>query len=159
MKFNIILTFFEDDNKINFNSIPDNVQKEILDSFKTSKFKNYLEKNISNMGSACKNKVSHYLKLKINKLKPIKRNEFFGLLGNSVNLEIDSTISQIKKKVVSEQWCGKELNAKGIKDLFNEDNLLDHIDTTVKQLSSAAEPFKVFTYKKQKYYFSFKSAF
>jgi hypothetical protein len=157
MKFNIILTFFENDNKINFNSIPDNIQKEILDSFKTSKFKNYLEKNISNMGSACKNKVSHYLKLKINKLKPIKTSEFFGLLGNSLNLEIDSTISQIKKKVVSEQWCGKELNAKEIKDLFNEDNILDHIDTTVKQLSSA-NPFKVFTYKKQKYYFNFKSA-
>ena len=154
MKFNIILIFFENDNKINFNSIPDNIQKEILDSFKTSKFKNYLEKNISNMGSACKNKVSHYLKLKINKLKPIKTSKFFGLLGNSLNLEIDSTISQIKKKVVSEQWCGKKLNTKEIKDLFNEDNLIDHIDTTVKQLKSA-EPFKKFG---KKYYFYCKSA-
>ena len=75
-----------------------------------------------------------------------------------MSLDIEASASQIKKKVVSEQWCGKELNAKEIKDLFNEDNILDHIDTTVKQLSSA-NPFKVFTYKKQKYYFNFKSAF
>lgn len=34
MKFNIFLKFFENDNKINFNSIPDTIQKEILDSFK-----------------------------------------------------------------------------------------------------------------------------
>ena len=56
--------------------------------------------------------------------------------------------------MVSEQWCGKKLNTKEINDLFNEDNLIDHIDTTVKQLKSA-EPFKKFG---KKYYFYCKSA-
>ena len=158
MKFNIILTFFENDNKINFNSMPEYIQKEILDSFKTSKFKNYLEKNISNMGSACKNKVSHYLKLKIKTIKPIKTSSLFGLLGNSIKLDIDANVSQIKKKVVGEMWCGKELNAKEIKDLFTEDNLIEHIDTFVKELRRG-NPIKTLTFKNKKYYFYFLSAF
>jgi hypothetical protein len=48
----------------------------------------------------------------------------------------------------------KKLNAKEIKELFNEDNIIDHIDNSLKQLSSA-EPFKTFG---KKYYFYFKSA-
>jgi hypothetical protein len=107
------------------------------------------------MGSVCKNKVSHYLKFKIHKIKLIKSQSFFSFFGNnSVSLEIEASASQIKKKVVSEQWCGKKLNTKEIKDLFNEDNLIDHIDTTVKQLKGA-EPFKKFG---KKYYFYCKSA-
>jgi hypothetical protein len=155
MKCNIVLTFYENADKINFNAIPDSIQKDILESFTTSKFKKYLEKNISDMGSVCKNKVSHYLKFKINKIKPSISKSLFGFFGNnSVNLDIDASISEIKKKVVSEQWCGKKLNAKEIKELFNEDNLIDHIDNSLKQLSSA-DPFKTFG---KKYYFYFKSA-
>jgi hypothetical protein len=157
MKFNIVLLCYENDNNINFNSMADAVQKDFLDTFKTTKFINYLEKNISNMGSACKNNVSHYLKLSITKIKPTKSQEFFGLLGNSINLEIDANISQVKKKVVSAQWCGKELNANEIKALFNEENLIQHIDRSVKQLRSG-NPFKTITRNKNKYYFYFKSA-
>jgi Zn/Cd-binding protein ZinT len=155
MKFIIELTFYKNDENINFSDIPDTIQNEILSSFTTTKFKKYLEKNISDMGSVCKNKVSHYLKFKIHKIKPIKSQSFLYFFGNnSVNLEIEANASQIKKKVVSEQWCGKKLNTKEIIDLFNDDNLIDHIDTTVKQLKSA-EPFKKFD---KKYYFYFKSA-
>ena len=155
MKFNIILTFYENDDIIKFSDIPDTIQNEILNSFTTTKFKKYLEKNISDMGSVCKNKVSHYLKFKITKINPITSKSFFSFFGNnSISLEIEASASQIKKKVVSEQWCGKKLNTKEIKDLFNEDNLIDHIDTTVKQLKSA-EPFKRFD---KKYYFYCKSA-
>ena len=34
MKFDTILTFYENDNKINFNNIPENIQKSILDLLK-----------------------------------------------------------------------------------------------------------------------------
>jgi hypothetical protein len=156
MKFNITLSFYKNDDTINFTEIPASIQKEILDSFKTAKFKNYLEKNISNMGSACKNKVSHYLKLKIKKIKATKTKPFLGFFGkDSINLEIESNISQVKKKVVAEQWCGKELNSKEIKELFNEDNMIEHIDDSLKQLSRG-DPFKKFD---KKYYFYLKSAF
>jgi hypothetical protein len=155
MKINIELLFYENDDIVKFSDISDTIQNEILKSFTTTKFKKYLEENISDMGSACKNKVSHYLKLQITKIKPIITKSFFSFFGNkSVSLEIETSASQIKKKVVSEQWCGKKLNTKEIKDLFNEDNLIDHIDTTVKQLNSA-EPFKKFS---KKYYFYCKSA-
>lgn len=155
MKINIELTFYENDDIVKFNDIPDTIQNEIFNSFRTTKFKKYLEKNISDMGSVCKNKVSHYLKFKITKINPITTKSFFSFFGNnSVSLDIEASASQIKKKVVSEQWCGKKLNTKEIKDLFNEDNLIDHIDTTVKQLKSA-DPFKKFG---KKYYFYCKSA-
>ena len=159
MKFNVELKFYEDDNNINFNDIPTSIQKEFLDLLKTSsKIKNYLEKNISNMGSVCKNNVSHYLKLKIKTIKPIKISSLFGLLGNSLKLDIDANVSQIKKKVVGEMWCGKELNAKEIKDLFTDDNLIDHIDTSIKELRRG-NPIKTLTFKNKKYYFYFLSAF
>jgi hypothetical protein len=107
------------------------------------------------MGSACKNKVSHYLQFKIKKIKPIKTKPFLFFFGNnSINLEIEANTNQIKKKVVAEQWCGKELNAKEIKDLFNENNIIDHIDTSIKELNRG-NPFKKFD---KKYYFYFKSA-
>jgi hypothetical protein len=157
MKFNIVLLFYENDNNIRFSSMANSVQKEFLESIKTPKFINYMEKNISNMGSACKNNVSHYLKLNITKIKPIKTQELFGLLGNSIHLEMDANVSQVKKKVVSAQWCGKELNANEIKALFNPENLIKHIDTSVKQLSSG-NPFKTITHNKNKYHFYFKSA-
>jgi hypothetical protein len=155
MKFNTTLSFYEDDNKINFNNIPEKIQKTILDLFKTSsKFKNYLEKNISNMGSVCKDKISHYLKIKIKKIKPIKTKSFFGLLGNSVNLEIDANITKTNKKVVGEMWCEKKLSTKEIKELFNEDNILEHINISLKELKRG-NPFKIFKYKTKEYYFYF----
>jgi hypothetical protein len=155
MKFNTMLTFYEDDDKINFNNIPEKIQKTILVLLKSSsKFKNYLEKNISNMGSVCKDKVSHYLKLKIKKIKPIKTESLFGLFGNSINLEIDANINKTNKKVVGEQWCEKKLNAKEIKELFNEDNLLEHVNFSLQELKKG-NPFKTLKYKTKKYYFYF----
>ena len=155
MKINSTLSFYEDDNKINFNNIPEKIQKTILDLLKTSsKFKNYLEKNISNMSSVCKDKISHYLKLKIKKIKPIKTESLFGLFGNSVNLEIDANITKTNKKVVGEMWCEKKLSEKEIKALFNEDNILEHINFSLKELSRG-NPFKTFKYKTKKYYFYF----
>jgi hypothetical protein len=155
MKFNIELLFYENDDIVNFSDIPDTIQNEMLKTFTIPKFKKYLEQNISDMGSVCKNQVSHYLKLQITKINPITTKSFFSFFGNkSVCLEIEAISSQIKKKVVSEQWCGKKLNTKEINDLFNEDNLIDHIDKTLKQLKSA-EPFKKYS---KKYYFYCKSA-
>ena len=155
MKFDVILSFYENDEKINFNNIPDKIQKTILDLLKTSsKFKNYLEKNISNMGSVCKDKISHYLKLKIKKIKPIKTKSFFGLFGNSVNLEIDANITKTNKKVVGEMWCEKKLSTKEIKELFNEDNVLEHINFSLQELKRG-NPYKTFKYKTKKYYFYF----
>lgn len=155
MKFDIILSFYEDDNKINFNNIPEKIQKTILDLLKTSsKFKKYLEKNISNMSSVCKDKISHYLKLKIKKIKPIKIKSLFGLFGNSINLEIDASITKTNKKVVGEMWCEKKLSKEEIKELFNEDNILEHIDFSLKELRRG-NPFKTFKYKTKEYYFYF----
>ena len=155
MKFNSTLSFYEDDNKINFNNIPEKIQKTILDLLKSSsKFKKYLEKNISNMSSGCKDKISHYLKLKIKKIKPIKTESLFGLFGNSVNLEIDANITKTNKKVVGEMWCEKKLSDKQIKELFNEDNVLEHINFSLQELKRG-NPFKTFKYKTKKYYFYF----
>ena len=33
MKFDVNLTFYEDDDKINFNNIPDKIQKNILEIY------------------------------------------------------------------------------------------------------------------------------
>ena len=155
MKINSTLSFYEDDNKINFNNIPEKIQKTILDLLKSSsKFKKYLEKNISNMGSVCKDKISHYLKLKIKKIKPIKTESLFGLFGNSVNLEIDANITKTNKKVVGEMWCEKKLSDKQIKELFNEDNVLEHIIFSLQELKRG-NPYKTFKYKTKKYYFYF----
>ena len=119
MKCNIVLTFYENADKINFNAIPDSIQKDILESFTTSKFKKYLEKNISDMGSVCKNKVSHYLKFKINKIKPSISKSLFGFFGsNSVNLDIDATISEIKKKSSKRTMVRKKIEREGNKRII-----------------------------------------
>ena len=70
-----------------------------------------------------------------------------------MELHIDATVDRIKKKVVSAQWCGKELDAKEIDDLFSSTNLETHINESVKQLS-AGEPFQTFG----KHFFRFASA-
>jgi hypothetical protein len=155
MKFIIVPEFYTDDNKVSHNGIPPKIQKEMMQLFKNSaKFKTYLEQNISDMGSVCKNKVSHYLKLKINKVEPTIKKSFFA--SDTVELHIDATVDRIKKKkkVVSAQWCGKELDAKEIEDLFSSTNLETHINESVKQLS-AGEPFQTFD---GKHFFRFASA-
>jgi hypothetical protein len=153
MKFIIVPEFYTNDSKVSLNSIPPKIQKEMMHAFeKSAKFKTYLEKNISDMGSVCKNKVSHYLQLKIKKNKPTVKKSFFG--GDTVELHIEATANRIKKKVVSAQWCGKELDAKEIDDLFSSANLETHIDDSVKQLS-AGEPFQTFD---GKHFFRFASA-
>ena len=153
MKFIIVPEFYTDDSKVSVNSIPPKIQKEMMHAFeKSAKFKTYLEKNISDMGSVCKNKVSHYLQLKIKKIKPTVKKSFFG--GDTVELHIEATVNRIKKKVVSAQWCGNELDTKEIDDLFSSANLETHIDESVKQLS-AGEPFQTFD---GKHFFRFASA-
>ena len=153
MKFIIVPEFYTDDSKVSLNSIPPKIQKEMMHAFeKSAKFKTYLEKNISDMGSVCKNKVSHYLQLKIKKVEPTIKKSFFA--SDTVELHIDAPVDRIKKKVVSEQWCGKELDAKEIEDLFSSANLETHINESVKQLS-AGEPFQTFD---GKHFFRFASA-
>ena len=153
MKFIIVLEFYTNDSKVSLNSIPQKTQKQIMHTFKNSaKFKTYLEQNISDMGSVCKNKVSHYLQLKIKTVEPTIKKLFF--TSDTVELHIDATVDRIKKKVVSAQWCGKELDAKEIEDLFSSTNLETHINESVKQLS-AGEPFQTFD---GKHFFRFASA-
>ncbi len=166
MKFNVELNFYKKDqnssdwdigDQINFSNIPSPIQKKIIEVIKNSiKFKNYLEKNISNMGSACKDNLSHYLQLKINKIKPIITKSFFG--KKSVILEISATFNQIQKKIKGEQWCLKTLSQNEIKNLFSEDNLIKHMDWALKELMKG-DPFKKFTDKKIKYYFYYKSVY
>ena len=48
------------------------------------------------MGAACKNSASHYLQLKINKIKPV--------IKTSVELEIDSSVNSVNKKITGEKW-------------------------------------------------------
>ena len=116
MMFTVELTFYENDDIIKFSDIPDTIQNEILNSFTSTKFKKYLEKNISDMGSVCKNKVSHYLKFKIHKIKLIKSESFFSFFGNnSVSLEIEASTSQIKKKSSKRTMVWEKIKYKGNK--------------------------------------------
>lgn len=83
--------------EVNFSNLPENIQKKFLGLLeKSSKFKKYLEDGISNMGSACKDSASHYLQLKIKKIKTVFK--------KSVELEIDATVNSITKKITGEQW-------------------------------------------------------
>jgi hypothetical protein len=83
--------------EVNFSNLPENVQKKFLDILAISaKLKKYLEDGISNMGAACKDSASHYLQLKIKKIKPV--------IKKSVELEIDATVNSVTKKIIGEQW-------------------------------------------------------
>jgi len=83
--------------EVNFSNLPENVQKKFLDILANStKFKRYLEDGISNMGAACKDSASHYLQLKIKKIKPV--------IKKSVELEIDASVNSVTKKITGEQW-------------------------------------------------------
>jgi len=121
---------------------------------KSTKFQKYLEENISNMGAVCKNSVSHYLKLKIKKIKPIIKNPFLGIFGKkSVELEVEATINKVvSKKIKGSQWCQKKLSPTEIEKLFDEDKLQKHISWSINELRRG-DPFKTITENKIKYYF------
>ena len=131
--------------EVNFSNLPENVQKKFLDILVNSvKFRKYLEDGISNMGAACKDSASHYLQLKIKKIKPV--------IKKSVELEIDATVNSITKKITGKQWCLKKLSASEVKKLLDEDNLKKHIKWSLDELQ-AGDPFKTITEKKIKYSF------
>jgi len=66
------------------------------------------EDSISNMGAACKDSASHYLQLKIKKIKPIIKKPVFGIFGKtSVELEIDANVNSVSKKIKGAQFCQK----------------------------------------------------
>jgi hypothetical protein len=154
MRFNLKVKFYEKQpsnaiydigKEVNFSNLPENVQKKFLDIFANSaKLRKYLEDGISNMGAACKDSASHYLQLKINKIKPI--------IEKSVELEIDATVNSVIKKIISEQWCLKKLSESEVKKLLEEDKLKKHIKWSLNELQ-AGNPFKTITEKKIKYSF------
>jgi hypothetical protein len=143
--------------EVNFSNIPQNVQKKFLDILANSvKFRKYLEDGISNMGAACKDSVSHYLQLKIKKIKPIIEKSGIGIFGKkTVDLEIDAIVNSITKKITGEQWCLKKLSESEAKKLLDEDKLLKHISWSLSELQ-AGDPFKIITEKKIKYSFILK---
>ena len=99
--------------EVNFSNLPENVQKKFLDLLvKSSKFKKYLEDGISNMGAACKDSASHYLQLKIKKIKPV--------IKKLVELEIDVTVNSVTKKITGEQWL---FNLSSSNNFFTSDSL------------------------------------
>jgi len=111
MRFNIKVVFYKNEptdlTDISFANLPATTQKKFLDIFaKSAKFRKYLEQNISNMGAVCKNNVSHYLKLKIKKIKTIIKKPVLGIFGKkSVELEVEATINKVVgKKIKGAQW-------------------------------------------------------
>jgi hypothetical protein len=136
--------------EVNFSNLPENVQTKFLDILANSmKFKKYLEDGISNMGAACKDSASHYLQLKINKIKPV--------INKSVELEIDSSVNSLTKKIKGEMWCQKKLSESEVKKLLDEDKLQKHIKWSLDELQ-AGNPFKIITEKKIKYSFYLKKS-
>jgi hypothetical protein len=140
--------------EVNFSNLPQNVQKKFLDVLANSaKFRKYLEDGISNMGAACKDSASHYLQLKIKKIKPIIEKSGIGIFGKtSVELEIEASVNSVSKKIKGAQWCKKKLTESEVKKLLDEDKLLKHIRWSVDELQ-AGDPFKTITDKKIKYSF------
>jgi hypothetical protein len=108
---------------------------------------------ISNMGAACKDSASHYLQLKIKKIKPIIKKPVLGIFGKtSVELEIEATVNKVSKKIKGAQWCQKKLTESEVNKLLDEDKLLKHIRWSINELQ-AGDPFKTITEKKIKYSF------
>jgi hypothetical protein len=140
--------------EVYFSNLSENVQTKFLDLLANSaKFRKYLEDGISNMGSVCKDSASHYLQLKINKIKPVINKSGIGIFGKtSVELEIDAIVNSITKKITGEQWCLKKLSESEVKKLLDEDKLQKHIKWSLDELQ-AGNPFKTITEKKIKYSF------
>ena len=140
--------------EVNFSNLPENVQKKFLDLLSNSaNFRKYLEDGISNMGSVCKDSASHYLQLKIKKIKPIIKKPVLGIFGKtSVELEIDVSVNSVSKKIKGEMWCKKKLTGSEVKQLLDENKLLKHISWSINELQKG-DPFKTITEKKIKYSF------
>jgi hypothetical protein len=140
--------------EFNFSNLPKNVQTKFLDLLANSaKFRKYLEDGISNMGAACKDSASHYLQLKIKKIKPIIKKPVLGIFGKTaVELEIDATVNSITKKIKGEMWCQKKLSESEVKQLLDEDKLQKHISWSINELRKG-DPFKIITEKNIKYSF------
>ena len=114
------------------------------------------EDGISNMGAACKDSVSHYLQLKIKKIKPVINKSGIGIFGKtSVELEIDATVNSVIKKIKDSQWCKKILSESEVKKLLDEDKLQKHIKWSLDELQ-AGNPFKTISEKNIKYSFYLK---
>lgn len=159
MRFNIKVAFYKNEptdfTDVSFANIPATAQKKFIDVFaKSAKFRKYLEDSISNMGAVCKNSVSHYLKLKIKKIKPVIKKPVLGIFGKTaVNLEIEAQINKVAgKKIKGAQFCVKKLSPDEIDKLFDESALLNHIRTSLNELRRG-DPFKTITENKIKYYF------
>ena len=159
MRFNIKVAFYKNEptdlTDISFANLPALTQKKFIDVFaKSAKFRKYLEDNISNMGAVCKNRASHYLKLKIKKIKPVIKNPFLGIFGKtSVELEVEAQVNKVAgKKIKGAQWCLKKLSPNEVDELFDESALLNHIRTSLNGLRRG-DPFKTITENKTRYYF------
>ena len=159
MRFNIKVAFYKNEptdlTDISFTNLPATTQKKFMDIFaKSTKFQKYLEENISNMGAVCKNSVSHYLKLKIKKIKPIIKNPFLGIFGKtSVELEVEAKVNKVAgKKIKGSQFCVKKLSPDEIDKLFDEDKLQTHIHWSINELRRG-DPFKTINENKTRYYF------
>ena len=140
--------------EVNFSNLPENVQNKFLDILANSaNFRKYLEDGISNMGSVCKDSASHYLQLKIKKIKPIIKKPVLGIFGKtSVELEIEATVNKVTKKIKGAQFCQKKLSESEVKQLLDEDKLQKHISWSINELRKG-DPFKIITEKNIKYSF------
>ena len=159
MRFNIKVAFYKNEltdlTDVGFANLPATTQKKFIDVFaKSAKFRKYLEDSISNMGAVCKNSVSHYLKLKIKKIKPVIKKPVLGIFGKtSVELEVDAQVNKVAgKKIKGAQFCQRKLSPNEINELFDESALLNHIRTSLNELRRG-DPFKTITENKTKYYF------
>jgi hypothetical protein len=159
MLFNIKVAFYKNEptdlTDISFANLPALTQKKFMAVFaKSTKFRKYLEENISNMGAVCKNSVSHYLKLKIKKIKPVVKKPVLGIFGKtSVELEVEAQVNKVVgKKIKGAQFCQKKLSPTEIEKLFDEDKLQTHISWSINELRRG-DPFKTITENKIKYYF------
>lgn len=161
MRFNIKVAFYKNEpvdlTEVSFANLPATTQKKFMDMFaKYTKFRKYLEDNISNMGAVCKNSVSHYLKLKIKKIKPVIKKPVLGIFGKtSVELEVEAQINKVAgKKIKGAQFCQKKLTPNEVDELFDEDKLQKHISWSINELRRG-DPFKTITENKTTYYFYF----
>ena len=159
MRFNIKVAFYKNEptnfTDVNFANLPATAQKKFIDVFaKSAKFRKYLEENISDMGAVCKNSASHYLKLKIKKIKPVVKKPVLGIFGKTaVHLEIEAQVNKVAgKKIKGAQFCQKKLSPDEVQKLFDEDKLQKHIRTSLNELRRG-NPFKTITENKTKYFF------
>jgi hypothetical protein len=159
MRFNVKVIFYKNEpvdfTDVCFANLPATTQKKFITVFaKSTKFRKYLEETLSNMGAVCKNSVSHYLKLKIKKIKLVVKKPFLGIFGKtSVELEVEAQVNKVVgKKIKGAQWCQKKLSPTEIEKLFDEDKLQTHIHWAINELRRG-DQFKTITENKTRYYF------